>query len=631
MRADVEYLASDQLEGRGVGTKGLDLAAEYLAEAFQSAGLKTELAAGSPFQSFALTTGAKLAEPNELVLKGPDGQVISLELGADFTPLSFGEGGVVEGPLVFAGYGITAEEEEYDDYQGLDVKDKVVLVLRREPQQDNPHSNFDGTRTSRYAALRAKASMAYQHGAKAVLFVTDRHSLRADRPVRKQEVDKALEQLAADAEKYRSVDAGDSAALQEAGKRLDEAVARLADARQKLDHDPDPLLDFGYGGDGVTSRLCLAHVTGQVADAVLTASLGKDVAAFEAEIDADGQPHSVALESWRAEGRFSIRREQSEVKNVIAVLEGEGPYADETIVVGAHYDHLGHGGIGSLAPGSTEIHNGADDNASGTAGVVELARRLAERKQPLARRVVFIAFTAEEIGLLGSEHYVNNPLVPLEKTIAMVNFDMIGRLTDNKLTAFGTGTATGFDAMLDTLAAKHGFELNKNADGFGPSDQSSFYAQEVPVLHFFSGNHEDYHRPSDDVDKINVEGMRRIVDLTEEVILELAGTEARPEYVAIARRERPGGGGDRPYFGSIPSFGGQEEGYTLQGVSKDGPAAKAGLKGGDVIVRLGDKRIGNLEDFDLALRAHKAGETVEVVAKRDGEEMKFMVVLDPPR
>jgi hypothetical protein len=196
---------------------------------------------------------------------------------------------------------------------------------------------------------------------------------------------------------------------------------------------------------------------------------------------------------------------------------------------------------------------------------------------------------------------------------------------------FGTGTATRFEALVDRLAEKHGFALNKNAGGFGPSDQSSFYARNVPVLHFFSGNHDDYHRPSDDADKINAAGMRRIVDLTEDVLLELAEGESRPEYVAVARPQRPGGGGDRPYFGSIPSFGGQEEGYTLQGVSEDSPAAKAGLKGGDVIVRLGERRIGNLEDFDLALRAHKAGETVEVAVKRDGRELTLQVTLDPPR
>ena len=206
------------------------------------------------------------------------------------------------------------------------------------------------------------------------------------------------------------------------------------------------------------------------------------------------------------------------MKNVVGVLAGEGPLADETIVVGAHYDHVGFGGPGSLAPWTHEVHNGADDNASGTAALIEVAERLATSEKGPRRRVVFIAFTAEERGLIGSAYYCRNPRFALEKTVAMINMDMVGRLVDDKLIVYGTGTAAEFDHLMDTTAARLKFEITKHEGGFGPSDHASFYAQKIPVLHLFTGNHNDYHRPSDDVEKLNVPGMRRVVDFVADVL-----------------------------------------------------------------------------------------------------------------
>jgi membrane-associated protease RseP (regulator of RpoE activity) len=352
---------------------------------------------------------------------------------------------------------------------------------------------------------------------------------------------------------------------------------------------------------------------------------------IEEQIDEDLKPRSGELTGWKISGEVAIKRTEAEVKNVIAVLEGEGPLADETVVVGAHYDHLGFGGAGSFVPDVKEIHNGADDNASGTAALLEVARQLAARGEKLKRRVVFIAFTAEERGLIGSARYMRSPLVPAEATVAMLNMDMVGRLNDEKLIVQGVDTATEFNAIVDRLNEEAGFKITKQPGGFGPSDHSTFYAKKVPVMHFFTGTHKDYHRPSDDADKLNVDGMRRVSKLVADVAAELADAESRPTYIETAPPAVAGGGGDRPYFGSIPDFSQDQPGYALTGVTKGGPAERAGIQAGDIIIQLGESKIGNLEDFDSALRKFKAGDRAPVIVRRGEEEVKVEVTLDPPR
>jgi membrane-associated protease RseP (regulator of RpoE activity) len=245
---------------------------------------------------------------------------------------------------------------------------------------------------------------------------------------------------------------------------------------------------------------------------------------------------------------------------------------------------------------------------------------------------VFIAFTGEERGLLGSAHYVREPLIPLEKTVAMFNMDMVGRLTDDKLTVFGTGTAPRWDEWIDREAAERNLQITKKPEGLGPSDHSSFYAKKIPVLHFFTGTHNDYHRPSDDWDKINIEGMGRIVDLLDDLVITTAHTEEPPQYVAVqGKASLEPRSGARPYFGSIPDFGTEAKGYAIQGVSPESPADKAGVKAGDVLIKLGEHQITGLDDFDLALRTFSAGEAVEMVVLRDGKEVTLTVTLATPR
>ena len=335
---------------------------------------------------------------------------------------------------------------------------------------------------------------------------------------------------------------------------------------------------------------------------------------------------------------MAIDRIETKAKNVLAFLPGKGRPAaggepavapGETVVLGAHYDHLGYGGGGSLAPGEKAIHHGADDNASGTAVLVEVARRLAA-EGPLARSVLFIAFSGEERGLLGSGHYAANATVPLADTVAMVNLDMVGRLDGDKVIVHGTGTGTGLEQLVDRLVAAHGLEVAKEPGGFGPSDHASFYAKKVPVLHVFTGSHTDYHRPTDTADKINFDGMDRLTQLVIDLVRDLANRPDRPAYIEVAAPAFARGG-DRPYFGSIPDFGRPGKGYAISGVSKDSPAAKGGLQGGDRIVRVGDSAIVNLEDFDSALRKHKGGDTIPVVVDRAGTEVTLDVTLGPPK
>ena len=633
----VKFLASDELEGRGIGTRGLGVAADYLAAQFAALGLKCDLVDGGPFQKFTMTTTAKLGAENSLALVGRPGadgqeQRVELKLGEDFTPFATSGSGPFDLPLAFVGYGITGREEGYDDYAGIDVQGRAVVVLRHEPQQADEKSPFAGARPSQYAPFSRKISNAYEHGAAAVIFVTDQFDI--DRSVAhvRGAYRGAIESLSNASVKFKE----QSSPSEDQWREFVESTAKLNDRVQKLQREltdaADPLMPFdsGGGGEGEGRKMPVLYCK-RAALARMFQSVGADLAALEKAIDAGPAPRSRELAGWRAVGRASVEREEVEVKNILAELPGAGPLAGETIVIGAHYDHLGYGGANSAAPGVNDIHNGADDNGSGSSALIEVARVLASRGQTLPRRVVFIAFTGEERGLVGSARYIKNPVVPLESTVAMLNLDMVGRLVDEKLIVAGTGSASEFDATVERLGTAAGFVLTKQPGGFGPSDHSSFYGAQIPVLHFFTGTHADYHRPSDDYDKINVPGMRRIAQLVVQIAEEIAQAPARPTYQNTGAPPQRGSGGDRPYFGSIPDFSQDQPGYALQGVTADGPAARAGLKAGDIIVKLGDSLIGNLEDFDSALRKYKAGEAVKVVARRGDAEVEVRVTLDPPR
>lgn len=320
-------------------------------------------------------------------------------------------------------------------------------------------------------------------------------------------------------------------------------------------------------------------------------------------------------------------------RNVIGILPGSDPaLQDEDIVIGAHYDHLGMGGMGSLAPDTVAVHNGADDNASGVGALIVAARALLDGPRP-ARSIVFVAFTGEESGLLGSAYYASHPTIPLDHTRAMINMDMVGRLGQvGPMIVYGTGTAAEWPAIVERHAADAGIDIAEQPEGYGPSDQTSFYARDVPVLHFFTNTHTDYHKPSDDWQKINMDGVARVGRFAAAVARDIA--DLQPAITLVRGAGSPPGEtaetetrGYGAYLGSVPDFTPVDFGVRLSGVRGDSPADQAGLRSGDIIIRFGDMEIADLYDLTDALRAHKPGDTLPITVLRDGNEITVNVTL----
>lgn len=587
---DIKFLSTDEMEGRGVGTNGINDAAKYIREQFQQAGLKVDAVDGGAFQKFQMTIGSSLGKNNAFSFKGKDGKTHSLKMNSDFRPLSSTGTAKFSGEIVFCGYGVKVTDGEYDDFKGVDLKGKAALIMMGYPTEDEPQGKFKERRArSRYGSSFRKSRNAFSAGAAAVIFV---HNPATSR--------------------------------------------RLAKGNPDAKTDPLPSFRGSRRRRSRGDEHAVIHVTQKVANQLLEQSGSEEtLESLEAKIDKDVKPHSFGLDNLTVECETTVVTTKAEVKNVIGVLEGEGPLADETIVVGAHYDHVGFGRLGGSLARSNDVHNGADDNGSGTVSLMELARKLSSREKKLPRRIVFIAFTAEERGLLGSKHYVDNPIFPLEKTIAMYNMDMVGRIKDKQLTVFGVGTAKRFQSQVAELGDKYKLTIAMQKAGNGPSDHQNFFLKKVPVLHFFSNLHEDYHRPSDDWEKINIEGMEKVVNMLEEILVETALNKKKPVFVAVKGRAdvgRPGRRrGNRPYFGSIPDFAAEvDNGFAISGVSPNSPAARAGLKPGDIIVKFGTEEIGSLKDFDGALRKYKAGDTVEVTIKRGDEKITVKAKLMLP-
>ncbi|MCI0458900.1 MAG: M28 family peptidase [Gemmataceae bacterium] len=582
MRRDITYLASAECEGRGVNTKGIHKAADYIADQFKKAGLKPGGRDGSWFQPFTISIGAaKLEGKGSLVLTGPQGQQIELKPGTHFEVAGGSGGGKVSAPLVFAGYGVASAEEKYFDYKDLDVKGKIVVLIRRVPRWDSKDAPFAGKNKQVRAALLPKFAFAQANRAAAVLLVND---------------------------------------------VTDEATG-------------DALQSFGSIPSQGGVVIPVMHVRRAVLDDVLRSSLGQGLRELERDIARDLKPRSAPLAGWSARVDAPVTRPSTPAKNVIAVLEGAGPLADETVVIGAHYDHLGYGEYGSLSKnrGKKEIHHGADDNASGTTAVIELARRFAAIKNRQGRRLVFMTFSGEELGLLGSRHYCERePLFPLEKTVAMLNLDMVGRLRDHekvgkdRLIVEGVQTAKGFDELIEKFNEKHKFSLTKRPGNSGYSDHASFYRKQVPVMFLWTDTHPEYHRPTDTAERINVEGMRRITDLAERLVKHFQGVQPRPEHVAITGGKvdpiRPKG---KVTLGIVPEYSGDDKkpGLGVGQVAEGRPAAKAGIKAGDLIVELNGKAVRNITDYTAILQSLQAGQTVEVVVMRGDKRLTLKVML----
>jgi hypothetical protein len=565
---DIKTLAAPDMEGRGPGTRGLAQASKYIERRYKSLGLQPAGTDGY-LQPFTVTTGATLKPHNELVvIDGTKKQ--PLTINQDFEPISFSSSGSFTGSLVFVGYGASADEFQYDDYAGINVKDKIVVLLRYEPDSFAAKAGHLGL--TQHSQLVTKAINARDHGAKAVILVN----------------------------------------------------GKLAEGEE------DSLLRFGGVSGPENAGILLLQVTNAVADNWFKAA-GKSLADVQQQINSGGKPASFVFpEALQLSLTIDIGATHARLNNVLAYLPGK---TSEYLIIGAHYDHLGRGDSNSLAPSQIgQIHPGADDNASGTAGVLELARLFAPLKGQLDRGILFMSFSGEELGLLGSAYWVKNPTMPLDKCVAMINMDMIGRIRDNKVFIGGVGTGSTFKSILELAQKQTTFKVEYSPGGYSASDHTSFVARKIPVLFFFSGLHADYHKPSDTWDKINAPSAAQMLNMVADVMLQLANAPQPPAFVTVAE-DKPmgglsGGGGYGPYFGSIPDFAEVKDGVRFSDVRPGSPAAKAGLKAGDILVQFDGKPIHNLYDFTDALRRSKVGQVVEVKVLRDGQPITASVKLE---
>ena len=619
LRAHVNYLASDQLEGRRTGMEGANAAAAYIAREFARYGLRRSngidrpgmsiLEADSPrryMQEFPFVAGVTLGPSNAMLfaphvptstqagapLVDTRAAALDLRIGEDWTPLGFSSNGkVTNAPATFVGYGIKAAELNYDDYAGVDLRGRVAIALAGTPDGDSPHGEF-----ARYADARWKAIAARENGAAALVLIAREDNFRDER----------LARLSYDNS------AGDASLPVVVISR--QAAARIL---------------------GMNSAAQLAEVekaVGQQSSAQSATQARGYNANARARFDSlDGVTLSISTD---------ILRRNAPGANVIGVIEGsDAQLKNEAIVIGAHYDHLGRGGEGSLAVREGEIHHGADDNASGVAGLLELARLFSAQGARPRRTLIFIAFSGEEEGLIGSNFYVNHPLVPLSNTAAMLNMDMIGRMKEKRLMIGGVGTAAEWRKLIEDENSRQGmayadrlssspgplFTLALNEDGYGPSDHSSFYSKQVPVLFFFTGAHDDYHKPSDTADKIDYESEARVVALVAGLVSSIDASPRRPTYTVSKSEGARRPMGFRVTLGLVPNYAEATDGMKIDGVRDDSPAAHAGLRAGDRVTRLAGRDVKNVYDYTYALGEMRAGAEYEIEIVRGSQTLKLKI------
>jgi aminopeptidase YwaD len=573
----IKFLASPEMKGRATGSPELEKAARYIADQFRADGIQPVPGQTGYLQPFEVTTSAKMGGKNRFEFVSA-GETQTLQVSKEFIPFNFSSSGKASGSVVFAGYGITAPEYNYDDYKGIDVNGKFVLVLAHEPQEYDPKSVFEGKVYTDHAQFYSKAVNAKTHGARGVIVVNDRINHTSDN---------------------------------------------------------DELERFGKTEGPTNAGILFVQVKEEVVKPWFQAA-GKDIEQLEKSIDTDLQPRSFALPRVEVRENVDVERAVKTTHNVVAYLPGQ---TDEYIILGAHYDHLGLGEQFSMAPSlAGTVHPGADDNASGTAGVLELARYFSSQPKP-KRGFLFITFAGEELGLLGSSYYANHPELPLAKAVTMINMDMIGRVQNGKLYIGGAGTGSSLRSDLDRITPRFDklrLDYSGN-DGYGSSDHTSFTAKQVPVLFFFSGLHGDYHKPSDTWDKIDSVDAVQVLQLVAEVAMRIDNDAERPQFLRVEPANPhsgaagpvsgSGGGGYGPDFGSIPDFAEPPKGVRFADIRPGSPAALAGLKAGDILITFGDKDIANLYDFTYALRAHKPGDEVLVEVLRKDEKISAKVKL----
>jgi hypothetical protein len=560
----VQFLASDSLKGRKPGTPEIRVAADYILSHFLAAGLKPMDEKG--FQWIEIVTDVKLGDKNSITFDGFDAAIMK-----DFIPLSFSSSATVNAPVVFAGYGfdIDIDSLKWNDYKGVDVKGKWVMVFRSDPDLDNSNSKFIP-----YGDVRSKILIAKDKGAAGVLLITPKGFEKEDK-----------------------------------------------------------LMPLVVENNEVTAGIPILNITRDLANKILKKT-GISIDSLDRTIISSKAPNSFQT-GVTLNGTAEVVQKREKTANVVALLEGSDPLLkDEYLVVGGHYDHLGFGGTGSGSrmPDTNAVHNGADDNASGTAMVMALAKRLSQEKGKTKRSIIFVAFTCEELGLLGSKYFVDHPPVELKKIKAMFNFDMVGRFEKDKnsISLSGTGTAIESDSLLKPLETNLPFAVVHSPDGYGPSDHAAFYSSNIPVFYFNTGVHTDYHTPFDDTEKLDFDAEKEIGDFATNIILTVDNLPKALTFKESGKKEQGGRSGRRfkVTLGIMPDFAGTEKkGLRIDGVNKDGPADQGGMKKGDIITGLNGKSVGNIYEYMTRLQSLKKGMTVNVEIIRDGKNEVLIISL----
>ncbi len=584
MKKDIFYLAGEECAGRGVGTPGIDKAAAHIAAAFKEAGLEQGMKDGY-FQPFSFPGRSRLGTPNKAVLTVKDKDAAELKPTDEVSVLGTSASGTFKGDLVFVGYGLSVNTDKvkYDDYAGQDVKGKIVVILRKMPKAEQKDTPFVGD-LENAGALVTKLELAAKKEVAGVIFVND----------------------------------------------------------ATFGKQGDALMDLRRSG-GEVAKFPVLQVKRSVLEKMI-ASQGKKLEDIEKAIDKDLKPMSMPLAGCSLDATVTIDRQPIQAKNVVGILPGSGPLADETIVIGAHYDHLGTSAQGSLggAAAAGKVHYGADDNGSGSTGLLELARRFGEQKNRYGRRIVFVAFSGEEMGLHGSIYYAKNPVIPIEKTVFMLNMDMIGRTAEVddmgkkklRLVASGVGSSDSFSKLCDSVNARLDFKLLKTEPGSGPSDHQSFYQKKVPVLFIHTGTHKDYHKPTDTPDKIHLPGMLKIVDFCEAIAAHVATVPEKPNYkVAPGRWQDPtdpnprgSAGPAMPRLGLMPgNYEEEAKGVLVEDVLAGGAAEAGGVKAGDFVIDIAGTPVKNIDDYMKALTAQKPNVEIEITVLRKKDKVKLKV------
>lgn len=559
---EIKYLSSDALRGRLTGSPGDSLAAVYIEHKLASDGFVPVSDDG--FQRYKVTKKLVPGPDNSLSVNG-----ITYTIDKDFMPLAFSSNSGLKSDVIFAGYGFSINNDsiKWDDYKGVNVKGKWVLILRADPEPDNNMSPYIDASPDRDKAMLAK-----DKGAAGVLLVSG------------------------------------------------------------PDFEPKDEFDTLTTSDYFSVGIPVLRIKRAVADAILSKK-ATNVASLEKKLNSSRRPYSFPIDIT-VDGKAEIIREMADTRNVVMMLPGEDPQLkDQYVILGAHFDHLGMGGpgSGSRALDTIGIHHGADDNASGVAMMLELAEKFAKTRGSHKRSIICVAFSGEEEGLLGSKHFVNDPDIDLSKVDVMINMDMVGRLNkENNLQIGGVGTATGLRDLVLANTDTSVIKLTLSPEGYGPSDHSSFYGKNIPVLFYFTGAHMDYHTPNDTWEKINYKGMVEISALIFKVASELANepiklkfTEAGPK-VEVNRYPRR----RMPTLGIMPDFAGVvKNGLRADFVTPGKPAALGGMKKGDIITAINGKSVNNIQDYMFRMGQLKHGQTISVEVNRDNKKVVLLIQL----